>query len=300
MAKSDAPITGNMSGDGSLTWDGKGEETPMVAINSCSHDFPKTSGFQFVAGRDFSREHSSDSSAVIINEMFAKLFPDGSAIGKKVKFGYGKELEVVGVIKDQVRWSPFSKQSPHMYYVNYTGGSTLTIRMKAEAAMQTALEQIEAVIKKYDPGSPFDYTFVDDDYARQFHDQERIGKLSSVFAALAVFISCLGIFGLAAFAASQRNKEIAIRKVLGASVISVWKMLSRDFVLLVVISIIVAVPLAYFFSNQWLQQYDYRIEISIWVFVVASIGALTITLFTVSYQSIKAGLVNPVKSLRSE
>jgi putative ABC transport system permease protein len=135
---------------------------------------------------------------------------------------------------------------------------------------------------------------VDDDYARQFHDQERIGKLSSVFAALAIFISCLGIFGLAAFAASQRNKEVVIRKVLGASVFTVWKMLSRDFVWLVLAAIVVAVPLAYYFSNQWLQQYDYRKEISIWVFVVASIGALAITLFTVSYQSIKAGLVNPV------
>jgi putative ABC transport system permease protein len=300
MAKSDSPMTGSMWADPTLTWEGKDPSSePLVAINTCSHDFPKTNGFQFIEGRDFSREFSTDSSAVIVNEMAAKLFSNESVIGKKLKFG-GMEREIVGVIQDQIRWTPFSKQSPHIYFVSYVEKGYLTIRINSNAGVRSALDKIEAVIKKYDSAAPFEYKFQDDDYARMFNDEERTGKLASVFAALAVFISCLGIFGLASFTASQRTKEIGIRKVLGATIFNVWKMLSRDFVFLVVLSILVAAPIAYYFSTKWLQQYEYRIEISWWVFAVTGIGALTITLLTVSYQSFKAALMNPVNSLRSE
>ncbi|HRG78102.1 MAG TPA: ABC transporter permease, partial [Cyclobacteriaceae bacterium] len=300
VAKSDFPITGSMWTDASLTWEGKDPSSqPLIAINGCSHDFPRTNGFQFIEGRDFSREFSTDSSAAIVNELAAKLLSNESVVGKKLKFGSGKEREIVGVIKDQIRWTPFSKQSPHIYLVNYVDMGYLTIRINTNADVHSALDKIEAVIEKYDAAAPFEYKFQDDEYARLFNDQERVGKLASVFAALAIFISCLGIFGLASFTASQRTKEIGIRKVLGATIYSVWKMLSRDFVWLVVLSILVAAPLAYYFSNQWLQQYEYRIEISWWVFAVTGIGALIITLLTVSYQSVKAALMNPVNSLRS-
>ena len=211
-----------------------------------------------------------------------------------------RNIEIVGVIKDQIRWTPFSKQSPHIYFVSYAEKGYLTIRLNANADVRNALDKIEAVIKKYDPNAPFEYKFQDDDYARLFNDEERIGKLASVFAALTISISCLGIFGLASFTASQRTKEIGIRKVLGATIFSVWKMLSRDFIGLVVLSILLAAPLAFYFANQWLQQYEYRIEIAWWVFVVTGIGALVITLITVSYQSFKAALMNPVNSLKSE
>lgn len=300
MAKSDSPITGGMWADASLTWEGKDPSSqPLVAINTCSHDFPRTNGFQFIEGRDFSREFSTDSSAVIVNEMAAKLFSNESVIGKKIKLG-GKEREIVGVIKDQIRWTPFSKQSPHIYFVSYVEIGYLTIRINADAGVRSALDKIEAVIEKYDAAAPFEYKFQDDDYARLFNNEERIGKLASVFATLAIFISCLGIFGLASFTASQRTKEIGIRKVLGATIYSVWKMLSRDFVWLVVLSILIAAPLAYYFSNQWLQQYEYRIEISIWVFLISGAGALVFTLMTVSFQALKAALINPVNSLKSE
>jgi putative ABC transport system permease protein len=301
MAKSDYPTTGGMSAEASLTWERKDPAfRPMVALNSCSHDFPKTNGFQFVEGRDFSRELATDSSAVIVNELFAKLISDKSAIGKKINFGYGKEREIIGVIKDQVRWTPFVKQSPHIYYLKYAEMGYLTIRLSPTIETRSALDKIESVLKKYDPGAPFDYKFLDDDFARLFNDEERIGKLVSVFAALAIFISCLGIFGLASFTANQRTKEIGIRKVLGATIFSIWKMLSRDFASLVIASVFLAAPLAYYFANQWLKQYDYRIEISWWLFAVTGIGALVITLLTVSYQSVKAALMNPVNSLKSE
>jgi len=301
MAISDFPITGTMSADASLTWEGKDPASrPLIALNSCSHDFPKTNGFQFVAGRDFSRDLSADSSAVIINELAAKLFSDKNVLGKKVRFGYRKEKEIVGVIKDQLRSSPFVKQIPHLYYVNYSAMGYITIRVDPAVGMPEALKKIENVIKRFDSGAPFEYKFVDDDYAQQFNHEERIGRLASVFAFLAIFISCIGILGLAAFAASQRTKEIGIRKVLGATVFNIWKMLSNDFLRLIIISILLGTPLAYYFDTQWLEQYDYRVEISWTIFVITGVLALTVTLLTISYQSLKAALTNPVNSLRSE
>jgi ABC-type antimicrobial peptide transport system permease subunit len=301
MAISDFPITGSMSADASLTWEGKDPAVrPLIAMNSCSHDFPKTNGFQFVEGRDFSRDRSTDSSAVIVNEMAAKLIADKNVIGKKISFGYGKEKEIIGVIKDQVRWTPFVKQSPHIYFVSYSTVGYLTIRLNAQVSAQEALQKIEVVIKKFDAGAPFDYKFLDDDYARQFQQEERIGKLATVLSALAIFISAIGIFGLAAFAASQRTKEIGIRKVLGASVFNLWRMLSNDFVKLVAVAMLLGTPLGYYLVTQWLQQYEYRVEVSWIIFIITSLFALVITLLTVSYQALKAALANPVNSLRSE
>jgi len=156
------------------------------------------------------------------------------------------------------------------------------------------------IFRKLVPSVPFDYEFVDTEYAEKFAAEERIGNLASFFAALAIFISCLGLFGLASFIAEKRTKEIGIRKVLGATIYNLWKMLSKEFVVLVMVACFIAVPLAYYFLNQWLQKYEYRTEISWWVFAVAIGGALSITLLTVSFQAIKAAVANPVKSLRTE
>ena len=166
--------------------------------------------------------------------------------------------------------------------------------------MRDALAVIETVFKKYHPDFPFDYKFTDATYAKKFSDEERIGNLATFFAVFAIFISCLGLFGMASFVAEQRTREIGVRKVLGASVISLWSLLSKEFVALVVISCLVAVPVAYYFLHQWLQQYEYRTAISVWVFIAAGMAALLITLLTVSYQAIKAAIANPVKSLRVE
>jgi putative ABC transport system permease protein len=302
MAISDSPITGGMQANPALTWEGKDPSSqPVIGMNSCSHDFPETHGFRIIEGRMFTRELAGDSLALIVNESAAKLFAgkEKSSIGKKIKWD-GKEREVIGVIKDQIRWSPFAKQQPHLYFIDYKDARFLTIRLDARTDIKGALAQVETVLKKYDPGTPFEYKFIDDEYARQFKDEELMGKLASLFSSFAVFISCVGIFGLASFAASQRTKEICIRKVLGASMLGVWRMLSRDFVLLVVISIAVAAPLAFYCSNSWLQQYDYRITISWWIFAASGVGALLIALITVSYQSIKTALINPVAGLRGE
>jgi ABC-type antimicrobial peptide transport system permease subunit len=179
-------------------------------------------------------------------------------------------------------------------------GSIISIKLNPDMNTPDALKKVQSVFNAYDPAMPFEYKFADDQYASKFNNEVRVGKLSSVFAGLAILISCLGLFGLASFVAEQRTKEIGIRKVVGASVFSLWKMLSKDFVVLVVIACVVAIPSAYYLMHQWLTSYEYRTEISWWVLGITVIGALVITLVTVSYQAIKAAMMNPVKSLRSE
>jgi ABC-type antimicrobial peptide transport system permease subunit len=178
--------------------------------------------------------------------------------------------------------------------------SLINIKINPKTSANQALPKIEAVFKKIIPSAPFEYQFADEEYAAKFAAEEHIGRLATVFAGLAILISCLGLFGLASFVAEQRVKEIGVRKVLGASVFNLWGLLSKDFVLLVMIAYLIASPVAYYFMHQWLQHYQYRSEISWWIFAVTGAGAMAITLLTVSYQSIRAALENPVKSLRSE
>lgn len=303
MAISDFPVTGTMSADASLTWEGKdpSSQPPLVAMNSCSHDFPKTNGFQFVEGRDFSRDHASDSMGVIVNELAAQVMGRKDILGKKITFGYGrKPREVIGVIKDQVRWTPFVKQSPHIYFINYKATGSLTVRFAKAASTRDALQKVEAVIKKFDASAPFNYEFLDDDYAGMFRQEERTGTLATVFSSLAVLISCIGLFGLASFATIQRAREISIRKVLGASVFGLWKTLLKDFLLLVVVAIVLGIPVAWFLSLKWLQQYEYRTDLSWIIFLLTGVIAMSITIVTVSFETLRAALANPVRALKSE
>jgi ABC-type antimicrobial peptide transport system permease subunit len=196
--------------------------------------------------------------------------------------------------------SPYKSAVATVFHMEYGWVHLITVRIKPNMPVRTALAKIETVFKKFNPGSPFIYKFTDEEYANKFSDEEKIGNLASIFAGLAIFISCLGLFGLASFVAEQRTKEIGVRKVLGATVFNLWKLLSADFTLLVLLSCLIAAPLSWYFLNQWLQGYDYRTTISWWIFIVAGSAALIITLFTVSYQAIRAALKNPVSSLRTE
>ncbi|HXO77125.1 MAG TPA: FtsX-like permease family protein [Puia sp.] len=178
--------------------------------------------------------------------------------------------------------------------------STITMRFRPDQPVHAGLDALKPVFAKYNPGSPFVYKFTDDDYFRKFQDELRIAHLASVFTVLAIFISCLGLFGLASFVAEQRTKEISVRKVLGASLFTLWELQSKEFVKLVVISFFISMPLSYLFMHKWLQTYTYRTALSWWIFALAGAGVLGITLLTVSYQSLKAATMNPIKSLRSE
>jgi len=301
VALSESPITNTWVTNSGLTWEGKDpamqEEFVTVGI---SHEFGKTIGWEIKDGRDFSKEFATDSTGFIINEAAVKYMAFKNPIGQTIKWGQNGSYKVIGVIKDLVSQNPYSPVKQMIFYLDYKRASFLDIRINPMMSVSESLHKISTVIKKYDPVSPLDYSFADQEYAKKFGNEERIGKLSSYFALLAILISCLGLFGLASFMAEQRTKEIGVRKVLGASVFSLWRLLSREFVVLVIISLLLASPVAYYFMNEWLQDYQYRIKLNWVIFGIAGIGALLITLFTVSFQSIKAALMNPVRSLRSE
>ncbi len=209
-------------------------------------------------------------------------------------------IKIIGVVKDMVSESPYAPVRPTLFHMLKGGGDFVLMKINPKISAHEAIAKIEGVYKTYNPAQPFEYQFVDEAYAQKFGNEERIGKLATSFASLAIFISCLGLFGMASFMAEQRVKEIGVRKVLGASVFNLWRLLSKDFISLVLISLVIASPIAYYFMHNWLQNYEYRSDMSWWIFAVTGLGAITITLLTVSYQSIKAALANPVKSLRSE
>ena len=300
MTESSSPTTTVWNHYGDLSWPGKDpKQNVSFGMVSVTYDYGKTVGWQIKEGRDFSRDFPTDSGAFILNETAANLIGIKNPVGQIIKWE-GKDRVVTGVVKNLIMESPFATAKPTIFFLQYDWTNYIILRVKPTMPMREALAKIEPVFRKYNPGGPFDYQFTDEVYAKKFSDEERIGNLATVFAILAIFISCLGLFGLASFVAEQRTKEIGVRKVLGASVFDLWKMLSKDFVVLVVISSLIAIPIAWHFLNQWLQDYEYRTSVSWWIFIVAGIGALAITLLTVSYQAIKAALMNPVKSLRTE
>jgi len=300
MAESSSPTTGVYSNQIGYEWEGKQAGTnPLFGTIAVTRDFGKTIGWHIRQGRDFSRDFATDTSAMILNESAVKLTGFKDPVGKIIRKD-NKAYTIVGVIDNMVMQSPYMPVQPTIFFVDYNWANIITIKIKPTSNIPDALAKIGAVFKKYNPASPFDYQFTDENYAKKFSDEERIGKLASIFAVLAIFISSLGLFGLASFVAEQRTKEIGVRKVLGASVFNLWKMLSKDFVGLVVISCAFAAPIAWYFLSGWLKGYQYHTSISWWIFVVSCLGALLITLLTVSFQAIKAAVANPVKSLRSE
>jgi putative ABC transport system permease protein len=300
VAESSAPPTEDWSTSSGFSWEGK---DPNLSVDfpdmGVSYDYGKTVAWQFSDGRDFSRSFLSDSSALIINETAVHFMGLKTPIGSIIKWN-GDALKVIGVIKDNITGSPYEQVRPAVYYLLKDAGNMAVLKINPKVSASAAVDKIGDVFKRYNPEQPYVYQFVDQEYAKKFDDEERIGKLATCFAGLAIFISCLGLFGMASFMAEQRIKEIGVRKVLGASVFNLWKLLSTDFVGLVVISIIIATPTAYIFMNNWLQHYQYHSAIAWWIFALTGVGAVMITLLTVSYQSIKAALANPVKSLKSE
>ena len=300
-AWSSTPVTESWNSLSNFDWEGRDKTgTQNFATVGVSKEYGQAIGWQFIAGRDYRTETGgADGFAFVLNESAAKMMGFKNPIGETVQW-YGHDSHIIGVVKDMVMNSPFSPVQPTIFYMAPWRLNVLNIKMNPDAGAKAALKKIGEVYTQYNPGQPFEYKFVDEEYARKFDVEERAGKLASFFAVLAIFISCLGIFGMASFIAEQRVKEIGVRKVLGASVFNLWKLLSKDFVLLVFISLLIASPLAFYFMDKWLQNYDYRSDISWWIFAAAGIGSLLLTILTVSHQAIKAAMANPVKSLRTE
>jgi len=300
MAISQSPLTNVWNTNGGFNWEGK---DPNMAVdfpnNTVSHEYGKTIGWTIKEGRDFSRDFASDSTAFIINESAAKFLGFKEPVGKILEWEK-VPYKIIGVVKDLLVESPYYPVRASLYHLAREQENLMIIRLNRDKSAKECLTKIESVLKKYEPNTPFVYNFTDEEFANKFGNEERIGKLSSYFSILAIFISCLGLFGLASFVAEQRTKEIGIRKVLGASVMSLWRMLSKDFIFLVLVSCFVAIPVSYFYLKSWLEKYDYRIHISWWVFASAGACALIITILVVSSQAIKAALANPAKSLKTE
>jgi putative ABC transport system permease protein len=300
-AQSSTPATQLNFFDGGIEWEGKDPNRPQMtfALMAVTYDFGQTIGWQFLQGRDFSRTFSTDPASVVLNEAAVKYMQLRDPVGKTLKWN-GNNYKVIGVIRDMVMSSPYDPVQQGVFFLFPGIGPHITIRLNPGLSTSEAIRRIEPVFTRHNPSSPFEYKFVDEEYGRKFASEQRIGTLASFFAGLAIFISCLGIFGLATFVAERRKKEISVRKVLGASVTNLWGLLSKEFLVLVVISFLIAAPIAWYYLGQWLQKYEYRTDISWWIFAVAIGGALTITLLTVSFQAIKAAITNPVKSLRTE
>ena len=302
MSASSSPTTGIWSSADNLNWKGKDpNRQELFGTILIDPDYGNVVQWQMKEGRNFSKQLHTDSSCFIFNEAAIKQMNLKNPVGETVQW-HGRNWTIIGIVKDMVMTSPFDPTIPTVFLMDDKERSFNVINMKlnAQASAAASLKKIETVFKKFAPITPFNYKFADQEYALKFAEEERIGKLATVFASLAIFISCLGLFGMASFVAEQRTKEIGIRKVLGASAINLWGMLSKDFVALVIISWLIAVPVAYYLSYKWLQNYEYRMEISWWIFTITGFGTLLITLFTVSYQAIKAAIANPVKSLRTE
>jgi putative ABC transport system permease protein len=300
VTEAGSPTTAVWSTNAGFEWKGKNPgqavEFPNIDV---SYDYGKTVGWQFKEGRDFSREFLTDSLGFIVNETAVKFMGLQNPVGETIRWD-GVPYKIIGVIKDMVVESPYAPVRPTLFHLSKDAGSVLIARINPISGAPDALRKMEAIFKKYNPSQPFEYQFVDAEYEKKFGDEQRIGKLAGVFAMLAIFISCLGLFGMASFVAEQRTKEIGVRKVLGATITDLWRLLTKDFVLLALISLIIAAPLANYFMHNWLHNYPYHTEIASWIFAAAGLGTLLITLVTVSYQSIRAALANPIKSLRTE
>jgi putative ABC transport system permease protein len=301
VSKVQAPLTQNWSSGIGLNWEGK-DPSQVIQINRYTEesDLIKTAGMELITGRDIDiKNYPSDSTACLINESALNLMKFKTPIGQIIT-DYAQKWHVVGVIKDFIQESPYQHIKPMIIRGPKEWMGVILVRLNSRFATAKNLPAMEKIFKKYNPAYPFEYTFTDEEYATKFADEQLTKKLAALFAWLTIFISCLGLFGLAAYMAESRTKEIGIRKTLGASVTNITTMLSLNFMKLVATAITIASPVAWWAMNSWLKNYDYRIRIHWWVFALAGSLSLLIALITVSYESIKAAIANPVKSLRNE
>jgi putative ABC transport system permease protein len=302
-----ASLSNNMvlqlgSNTGDFEWEGKDpSKSVLITVEGVSPEYVSTMGMHLKEGRDFYADAKADSNNVIINETLAGIIRKKNIVGSVIsRDGGASKYTVVGVIRDFVYNNMYAPGAPLILFSDTSNTSFLTVRFKAASNTGAALSKLTSVLKSDNPGYPVEYKFVDDQFEQYFKTETLIGRLAAVFATLAVIISCLGLFGLSAYTAERRTKEIGIRKVLGASVSGITALLSKDFLKLVAISFLIAFPLAWYFMNNWLEDFEYRININWLVFAGAGFIALLIALLTISFQSIKAATANPVKNLRTE
>lgn len=265
---------------------------------SVDQDYINTLGMQLIEGRSFLKEMSSDSTAIIINQALANKLGLEDPIGKRIHFWNSPTYHVIGVLEDFYFKSLKQKVEP-LALVFGQGGTIVSIKIQSDDVSAT-IASISSLWEQFMPTQPIRYTFLDDNYSRMYQEVERTGKIFMTFATLAIIVACLGLFALSSYMAEQRTKEISVRKVLGASLGSIFNLLTVDFIRLVVIAIVIAIPFGYYGMNKWLANYANRINISWDTFVIAGLIALLMALITISSESIKAALLNPAERLRSQ
>lgn len=288
-----------------IYWEGKpATENILISQREISPEFIQTTGMKIVAGNDFKPVTAANGMDVLITESLEQLMGKGSAVGKTIITPITEDSSlhsrVVGVVKNYVYGNMYGTPDPVVFYCDPHRASFMYVRMNNNADKEIALHEISRVMQQMNPSYPFTYQFVDDQFNAMFTNETLMQQLSRLFATLAIVISCLGLFGLAAYTAERRTKEIGIRKVLGASVSGITRLLSADFLKLVGIASLIAFPVAWYTMDQWLQKFPYRVSIHYWVFLLAGVAAMLIALLTISFQSIKAALMNPVNSLKAE
>src|ERR1700722_13445036 len=300
-AESTSFATDPLNQEANVSWTGSDPNAPVgFYTTGVTPEYGKTVGWQFVDGRDYSRAlAATETFTMVLNEAAVKAIGFKHPVGQFLNW-YGYRFTIIGVIKDMVMESPYATMQPALYYKAPWFMPMLNIRLNPTVSASDAIAKIEPVFKRFDPAEPFNYKFADNEYDAKFRTEQRIGSLASFFAALAVFISCLGLFGMAAFVTERRTKEVGVRKVLGASVISLWGLLSKEFVLLVGLSVLIATPIAWYAMHNWLENYAYRTRLDWWIFALTGGSALLIALLTISYQVLKAANANPARNLRSE
>jgi putative ABC transport system permease protein len=282
-------------------WPGKlaGDQFRDIGAISTSSNYFRTLGMQLLEGRDFNDSWAVDTACVILNEAAVNDIGLKHPLNQIITWNGGQRARIIGIVKDALMESPFKAVQP-LIFNHGRGGNVILYRLNPGTGNRDAIAKIAPIFNRYNPAYPYIYKFIDEEYNRKFDLETLVGTLASLFAVLAIFISCLGLFGMAAYVAEQRTKEIGVRKVLGASVGQIWFMLSKDFLVLVMVSAVVASPISLYFLHHWLLKYDYRITIGPAVFVLAALVALLITLVTISFQAIRAASANPVNSLRTE
>lgn len=300
VTRTSSPITEIWNYSPAPDWEGKDPNSKLlVAAMRTDLDFTRTMGIKIKAGRDFSAGSVADSSAMLINEAAVKAMNLKNPVGSILTYG-GKKYTLVGITDNVVMSSPYKPVDPMIvmfrpYHANY-----ISVRLAANVKPQQALKALEPIFRQHNPGFPFEYQFADQEFGKKFAAEELIGKLTNLFAGLAIFICCLGLAGLASFTIEKRVREIGVRKVLGASVQQLLMLISKEFMKLVLVAFVMAVPVTWWLMNNWLEKYEYRIELNIWLFAIVGLLVMLLTMIIVSANTIRAAIANPVKSLRTE
>ena len=302
---SNYPVISNLGWNGGFTWEGMDPAFDQSFNTiSISNGYAEAVGMDFIDGRGFDKSRETDKNAIIINRSAMESMQLEDPVGTVVRYAPGffepRNYTIIGVVEDMIKGSPFEQTDQSIMFLDQEFTGFMYIRLNPGVSANESVAKIGEIFKEILPEAPFNYQFADDDYNRKFEAELRIGYLARFFTGLAILISCLGLFGLSSFIAEQRTKEIGIRKVLGASVSNLWKLLSKDFALLIMLSCIIAIPVSYNVLQGWLDGYEVRTQLYWWIFALAGIGGMFVTLLTVSFQSVKAAIANPVKSLRSE